>query len=118
MKKIMVVDDEEDVLETVAMVLEQNGFETITADNGKNGISEAKKHKPDLILLDVMMPDMTGYEVVETLKQDARTKGIRIILLSATEDERKRVMNGVVKDFIEKPFDIDDLVRRVRKAVG
>jgi len=120
MKKIMVVDDEEDVLETVAMVLNQNGFETITTDNGKKGISEAKKHKPNLILLDVMMPDMTGYEVVEKLSQHSSTKGIGIILLSAitaTEDEKKKIKKGAVRDFIEKPFDIDDLVRRVNKAV-
>lgn len=116
MKKIMVVDDEPDNRLTIKTVLEKNGYVVVTAVNGDDCLKKARKEKPDLILLDVMMPGTPVREVVPKLK------GIKIAYLTVvrtSEAEREDLVKGKnIVDFIQKPFEIRDLVRRVRKAAG
>ncbi|MCX6818668.1 MAG: response regulator [Candidatus Aenigmarchaeota archaeon] len=119
-KKIMVVDDEENLLELVSVILREEGFDVITATNGKECLDKLKTTKPDLVLLDMMMPGMSGRETCEKIRNDPKTKDIKVVFLtvarfSETGKEILRKMN--VLDYITKPFDNQDLIRRIRKLL-
>lgn len=115
-KTILVVDDEADIVATVRTVLEANGYNVISASNGDECLKILKGKKPDLILLDIMMPGLPAREVVR------KVKNVKIAYLSVVRvspAERKEMMKGGnVVDFIQKPFDIADLVDRVQKHAG
>lgn len=119
MKKILIVDD---LPENVFMLqdrLEHEGYEILTAYDGKSGIEKARSDLPDLILLDVMMPGITGIEVCKTLVNDPETKSIPIILVTAkvgAEDTREGLEAGAF-DYIKKPFNRVELLARVRSAL-
>jgi len=119
MKKILVIDD---LPENVFMLqdrLEHEGYEVITAYDGKSGIEKAKSERPDLILLYVMMPDITGIEVCKTLVVDKKTSGIPIILVTAKSDaeDTKEGLEAGAFDYIKKPINRIDLVARVMSAL-
>jgi len=119
MKKILVIDD---LPENVFMLqdrLEHEGYEVITAYDGKSGIEKVRSELPDLILLDVMMPDITGIEVCKILVADKETSGIPIILVTAksgAEDTKEGLEAGAF-DYIKKPFNRIELVARVKSAL-
>jgi len=119
MKKILIVDD---LPENVFMLqdrLEHEGYQIITAYDGQTGIEKARNELPDLILLDVMMPGMTGIEVCKTLVKDKRTGSIPIILVTAkvgAEDTREGLEAGAF-DYIKKPFNKIELLARVNSAL-
>ena len=119
MKKVLVIDD---LPENVFMLqdrLEHEGYEVITAYDGKSGIEKARRKLPDLILLDVMMPDITGIEVCKTLVADKETSGIPIILVTAKSDadDTKEGLEAGAFDYIKKPFNRIELVARVKSAL-
>jgi len=119
MKKILVIDD---LPENVFMLqdrLEHEGYEVITAYDGKSGIEKAKGELPDLILLDVMMPDITGIEVCKTLVADKETSGIPIILVTAKSGagDTKEGLEAGAFDYIKKPINRIELVARVKSAL-
>ena len=119
MKKILVIDD---LPENVFMLqdrLEHEGYEVITAYDGKSGIEKVRSERPDLILLDVMMPDITGIEVCKILVADKETAGIPIILVTAKSgaDDTKEGLEAGAFDYIKKPFNRIDLVARVKSAL-
>jgi two-component system cell cycle response regulator len=119
MKKILVIDD---LPENVFMLqdrLEHEGYEVITAYNGSTGIEKALKELPDLILLDVMMPDITGIEVCRKLVNDPATKDIPIILVTAKSgaDDTKEGLEAGAFDYIKKPFNRIELLARVKSAL-
>jgi len=117
----MVVDDEKEVLDSVALLLESRGYRVVKACDGKECLEKVDAKPPDLMLLDIMMPDMTGEKVAEAIRKRPGAKKTRIVMLSAatlTKDEMKKMVCGQVVDFIEKPFDISDLLARVKKALG
>lgn len=119
MKKVLVIDD---LPENVFMLqdrLEHEGYEVITAYDGKSGIEKARCDLPDLILLDVMMPDITGIEVCKTLVADKETSGIPIILVTAKSDadDTKEGLEAGAFDYIKKPFNRIELVARVKSAL-
>ena len=112
---VLVVDDTEKNLQLIGNLLQNKGIAITFATNGKQAIIAAQKKKPDLILLDIMMPEMDGYEVCEYLKKDPETKGIPIIFLTSkneTEDIVKGFALGAV-DYLTKPFKKEELVSRV-----
>ncbi len=117
-KKVLLADDEEDIKAVVQLFLESKGYEVITAFDGLSAIDMAQAEKPDLILLDVMMPVVNGYEVCTRLKADEATRDIPIVMLSAmaqSESVDKGLSAGAV-DYIVKPFDparLEEVVRRV-----
>jgi len=115
MALILVVDDEPSILKLVTATLEARGHDMITADNGIEAIAAARARKPDLILLDIMMPGMDGNEVRKRLQHDPETKDIPIIHLSAVGDYQQQLQaldSGSV-DYITKPFAPKDLQQRV-----
>ncbi|MDD3626050.1 MAG: response regulator [bacterium] len=116
-KKIFIVDDEPDILDFCKLVLETEGFEIQTASNGLDLIKELPSFKPDLILLDVMMPDMDGWEVLRMLNNDDRYDKIPIAMLTAKTQAKDKILGiqeGAI-DYITKPFAPDELLERIEK---
>jgi len=112
----MVVDDEPDVRNTVKVILEKNGYRVIAAVNGDDCLEKLKKEKPDLILLDIMMPGTPVKEVIEKIK-DVKISFLSVVRTSEAEREELLGQENVV-DYIQKPFDINDLLKRVKNIVG
>lgn len=112
-KKVLVIDDEADIREIVRLYLADEGCAVIEANNGQEGILKAQAEQPDLIILDIMLPGINGFEVAKHLKDDPNTKHIPIIILSVlAQDSQYR--QGIM-DYISKPFRPEDLVATVRK---
>src|SRR5690606_8286574 len=112
-EKILVIDDEETTVQLLALLLERRGFEVIKAYSAEDGLRKAYRHQPDLVLLDIMMPDMDGWEVCKRLGE---MSDVPIIFLTA-RSEVKDVVRGLemgADDYIIKPYDNDELVARVR----
>ncbi len=120
-KKILVVDDERDVLTVVSKRLSDAGYFVITATNGKDAIWIAKKERPNLILLDIMMPDMDGGQVGYTLKNIPETKDIPVVFLTCliSKDEEKKGSNVIAGNyFIAKPYNPEDLLKEIGKHIA
>ena len=114
-KKILVVDDEEDILHFLELVLREKGYEVATASSGHEALTRAQMVKPDLILLDIMMPQMDGWEVLKLLRVDDETSDIPVAMLSARTEAKDRVQGlqeGAV-DYICKPFSLQDLLAKI-----
>lgn len=119
-KKILIVDDEKDILEMLEKRLSSTGYSVIKADNGKDAIDMAKKEQPDLILLDIAMPGMSGGEVAEKLKDDPDARDIPIVFLTCLftkEDEAVQGHEIYGKVFIAKPYNPEDLLREIKKRL-
>jgi len=115
-KTILVVDDEERLVSLVKTYLLQEGFRVVTADNGRTALFLARQEKPDLIILDVMMPEMDGYEFMRAHRRDFKTP---IIMLTAKIDENDRVLGLELgaDDYVTKPFSLRELMARVRAVL-
>lgn len=113
---VMVIDDEEDILDLIQMVLEEAGIRTITALTGHEGLQRLYREKPDLILLDIMMPDLDGMELLKILKIEDSTASIPVAMLTAKVEPKDKMaaMQEEAIDYICKPFTPDELVDRVR----
>lgn len=116
MPRILVVDDEKNILELVRFNLEREGYQVLTALDGARGLELARRENPDLIVLDVMLPGMSGLEVCRELHRDPATKDIPIIMLSARAEELDRVLGLEMgaDDYVTKPFSPRELVARVK----
>ncbi len=116
---ILVVDDEQDILDLVEYNLIKQGYEVLTSDNGRDGIQMAKKHRPGLILLDIMMPRMDGHQVCQNLKQDPELRDIPIIFLTARSDEQSEVrgLEEGADDYLSKPISIAKLMSRIKAVL-
>jgi two-component system cell cycle response regulator DivK len=113
--RILVVEDNMDTYELVHFVLEKNGFETFLAVNGREGVNAAFKQKPDLIVMDMSMPDMDGWTATGLIKKDEQTKSIPLLALTAhaLPGDRQRAMDAGCDEYITKPMDLDDLVEAI-----
>jgi len=118
--KILMVDDEPEFLEMVKTRLEAGGYEVITASDGQQGLDKAKKEKPDLIILDLMLPKMDGYKVCGFLKKDTRYSRIPIIILSArAQEEDMQLGEELGADaYIIKPFDAAALLGKIKEFLA
>jgi CheY-like chemotaxis protein len=107
MARVLVIDDEPDVRWLIRMSLERAGHEVIDAEDGLRGIAMAMKQRPEIIVLDLMMPVMDGYGVLAELSKDPRTANVPVIVLSARAipDEAERAVGAGARRFLEKPFD-------------
>jgi DNA-binding response OmpR family regulator len=113
---ILIIDDEKEVCKLVKEGLEMMGsFEIIAAHNGKDGLRMAKKSKPDLVLLDIDMPSMNGFKVLQLLKEDLDTYPIPVVMLTGQSDDKSRIASARLysEDYITKPFGIAELKDRI-----
>jgi CheY-like chemotaxis protein len=119
-RKILIIDDEEKFTKYVKLNLESTGnYEVMVASNGLSGLEAARVFKPDLILLDIMMPDMDGTEVIEQLKDDESCKNIPVVFLTAivTKKEVDRKSNIGGHPFIAKPVNLQNLVSSIEQNI-
>lgn len=120
MSKILLVDDDEALIAVFSTALQKEGFQTSAALDGGTGIEKAKNETPDLILLDQVMPDMSGNEVIKKLKEDEKTKNIPILILSNFSQEElvKEAINEGASDYIFKyQVEPSDVVNKVKEAL-
>lgn len=115
-QKILIVDDEIDIVEFLSYNLEKAGFQVATANNGKTGIAEAIKFKPDLIILDVMMPEMDGIEACQELRNIKVTEDALIIFLSARNEDYSQIagFDAGADDYVNKPINPNVLISRIK----
>ncbi|MCQ9208784.1 MAG: response regulator, partial [Omnitrophica bacterium] len=118
-KKILVAEDDLVTQRMLSIRLEINGYNVVTAQDGEEALKKAKEEKPDLLLLDLMMPKMTGYEVCRMLKFDDKYKNIPIIVLSALErqDEREKAVKAGADAVFVKPFDLELLLVKIKEFI-
>jgi DNA-binding response OmpR family regulator len=119
MSSILVVDDDPLIRTLVEHKLRQRGFDVISAGSGEEGLRQATAKRPDLIVLDAMMPELDGFEVLHRLKQDAGTAGIPVIMLTARKQERDIVaaLSSGARDYLVKPFMPEELIMRIRNLL-
>lgn len=124
-KKILMIDDDEDFVEGTRIALEANNFEVRCALSGEEGLKKLKEDTPDLIILDVMMPKKSGFEVCKDLKKNVEYNKIPVIMLTALSqkigDTNIALSEGLeleAEDYIDKPVDIKELVKRVNDLLG
>ncbi|NQT92653.1 MAG: response regulator [Lentisphaerae bacterium] len=116
-KTILIVDDEQDYADMICMRLEANGYNVVTAYDGESGLKAAKETKPNLILLDVMMPGMDGFQVLSRLRRDETTIHIPVVMLTA-RGETKAIMKSQqlhAKDHLIKPCESEELLSTVER---
>jgi two-component system response regulator VicR len=119
-KKILVVDDEKDIVDIVKEILKHEGYEVETAFDGEEGLKKVSEVRPDLIVADVMMPSMDGYEFVQKLKEDPSVSSIPVVFLTAkdqTTDRYKGLSLGIAA-YIVKLFDLDELRETVKDILA
>ena len=117
-KKILVVDDEDDILHFLELVLREKGYDVVTAGGGHEALTQAQIERPDLVLLDIMMPQMDGWEVLKLLRVDDDTAHIPVAMLSARTEAKHRVQGlqeGAV-DYICKPFSLKELLSKIEQV--
>jgi CheY-like chemotaxis protein/CRP-like cAMP-binding protein len=119
MKKILVIEDNKNILENIAEILELSNYNVITALDGKSGIEQALKDKPDLILCDIMMPELDGYGVLHIVQQNPDLEQIPFIFLTARTEqtEIRRGMSMGADDYVTKPFEPTDLLKTIEKRL-
>lgn len=119
-KKILVVDDDAFIRRPLEFILAQEGFEPVTASNGSECMDRIAAERPDLIILDVMMPGRDGFELCKTIKRESLYSDIPVILLSARGQghDRERGLCLGAADFLTKPYSPSELVRRVREILA
>lgn len=120
-KQILLVDDDPDFVEAVKVILEKGGYSVRVAYDGKEGLEAVAEQRPDLIVLDVMMPEMNGHEACSKLKSDDQTKDIPIILLTAVADRvatstytHRDMLESDAEDYMPKPVEPGELLERVK----
>ena len=119
MSKIMTVDYEPELVELVMMILEGAGYEVCTAYSGKECLDKYESEKPDLILLDVMMPDLSGWDVFSRIKKKNKDQKVAFLSVIEVTPERKEcLLQEGLSDYILKPFTSQGLIERVRKILG
>jgi two-component system response regulator VicR len=120
-KRILYIEDETEMIELTRIVLEREGFEMIGAVGGAEGIEAIRREKPDLILLDLMMPDVDGWEVYRQMKADKDLADIPVIIITARTQSIDKVLGlkvAKVADYITKPFGPSDLIESIQRVLA
>ncbi|MEY2980418.1 MAG: response regulator [Planctomycetota bacterium] len=119
-RTVLIIEDEKLIIVSTQMVLEAAGFRVESAVNGEEGIQKAKSMRPDLVLLDIMMPGIDGWETLTRLKRDPETSGIPVIIFTAREHARGHQKSSEMgaADYFRKPFEPDELIELVEKHAG
>ena len=119
-KQVIVVEDDPEMIELVKLILTKDGYDVIGVDNGRDGLVRIGEVLPDVVLLDLMMPGMDGWEVYQAIKANDATKHIPVIIITAKAQSIDRVLGlhiAKVDDYITKPFSPSELVNSVRKVL-
>ena len=118
-KKILVVDDEPDILKVVTFRVKKLEYEVVTATNGQEALDLIQKEEPDLILLDIELPVMNGYEVCQRVKTNEKLKHIPIIFLTASSASKiaEKVKEFNADDYLIKPFDSEELLKKIKNFI-
>lgn len=119
-KHVLIIEDEPDIREAMAEAVAEAGFKVSTADNGSTGLTTALSEKPDLILLDIMMPIMDGHQTLEKLRQDPWGQTVKVLMLTSMDDTKNiaHAYEGSIEDYIIKGHSsLDEIVAKVRLAV-
>ena len=119
--RVVCIEDEPEMIDLVRLILGRKGFDVIGADGGIEGLEKVKREKPDLVLLDLMMPDMDGWEVYQQIKADPDIKDIPIVIVTAKAQSIDKVLGlhiAKVDDYITKPFGPQELLESVEKILG
>ncbi len=121
MKRILCIEDEPEMIDLIRLILGRRGFEVLGATGGMAGLKEVREQLPDLVLLDLMMPDMDGWEVYQQMKADDSTRSIPVIVVTAKAQSIDKVLGlhiAKVDDYIAKPFSPQDLLNSVEKVLS
>lgn len=118
--RILVVDDDATMVRIIESRFEHCGWEVISASDGAEGLDKAVSHNPDLIVLDTLMPVMTGHEMLERLRRNPKTKDIPVIMCTARSDIRDiaTASSYNISDYVTKPFDCTELIERIETALA
>jgi CheY-like chemotaxis protein len=117
---ILYIEDERSAFDLVSQALKPLGYRVVRATSGRQGLSMMKKEKPDLLLLDLMMPDLNGWDVYRAVKTDENLADIPVIVISGRKGEQKRMVIAnlpLADEYILKPFDVEQVIRAVQKFV-
>jgi len=120
-RTVVCVEDEPEMIDLVKLILGRKGFELVGAVGGREGLETVRKLKPDLVLLDLMMPDMDGWEVYQQMKADDELKNIPVIVVTAKAQSIDKVLGlhiAKVDDYVTKPFGPQELLQSVNKVLG
>jgi two-component system response regulator VicR len=120
-RKVVYIEDEEDMIDLVSLILGRKGFEVVGAIGGREGLHVVRQQSPDLVLLDLMMPDMDGWEVYQQMKADDATRNIPVIVITAKAQSIDKVLGlhiAKVDDYISKPFSPKELVDSIEKVIS
>jgi two-component system response regulator VicR len=118
-KRIVYIEDEQEMIDLVSLILSRKGYEIIGANGGREGLEIVKSELPDLILLDLMMPDLDGWDVYQQLKAEEDTSNIPVIVITAKAQSIDKVLGlhiAKVDDYISKPFSPQDLVKSIERV--
>ena len=118
-KTILIIDDDSEIIDTLQTILTSNGYEILTAQDGNQGLETAEEMKPDLVILDMMMPKRSGFLVLEKLRS-SHSVPVRVIMITANEGSRHKAYAEMlgVDDYIRKPFAMDRLLDSVERLIG
>jgi DNA-binding response OmpR family regulator len=120
-KRVVCIEDEPEMIDLVRLILGRKGFEVIGANGGVEGLEAVRREKPDLVLLDLMMPDMDGWEVYQQIKADEALRHIPVVVVTAKAQSIDKVLGlhiAKVDDYITKPFGPQELLESVAKILG
>jgi CheY-like chemotaxis protein len=117
-KNILICDDDEGIVDVIKIVLEEKGYKTKSVSHGRDIFKIIEKWKPDLVLVDFWMPEISGDEIIKALKKEPHTESIPIILIAAHRRTRELAIQSGADGFLTKPFDIQDLENIVEKHTG
>jgi DNA-binding response OmpR family regulator len=120
-KKVLCIEDEEEMIDLIKLILERKGFEVLGAVGGKEGLEVIRREMPDLILLDLMMPEVDGWEVFRQMRADEQLKDIPVIVVTAKAQSIDKVLGlhiAKVDDYVTKPFGPQELLRSVNKVLA
>jgi len=116
---IVAADDDSDIVELVAIVLGRGGYEVLTAEDGRRALELVTERRPDVCVLDGVMPGLEGFEILKQLRTDERTAGVRVLILTATVDEQREIRrHGIEPDaFMSKPFEPAALLAAIERLL-
>ena len=120
-KRVVCIEDEPEMIDLVRLILGRKGFEVIGANGGVEGLEAVRREKPDLVLLDLMMPDMDGWEVYQQIKADETLRHIPVVVVTAKAQSIDKVLGlhiAKVDDYITKPFGPQELLESIAKILG